>query len=54
MSVLSVNSERRSLGESAKKVEKKVEGLRVAEKLGKFSRMAAKNGVGDKGGMYGH
>ncbi len=35
-------------------VEKKGENLRVAEKLGKFSRMAAKNGAGDKSGYYGH
>ena len=32
----------------------KPEIVKVAETLGKFTRMTAKNGVGDKGGKYGH
>lgn len=48
-----VKKERQSAVETSKKVERKVD-LEVAEKLGKFSKMVAKNGAGDKSGIYGH
>ncbi|MBI2310451.1 hypothetical protein HYU90_01315 [Candidatus Collierbacteria bacterium] len=32
----------------------KPETARIAETLGKFTKMTAKNGAGDKSGIYGH
>ena len=32
----------------------KLETAKIAETLGKYSKMRAKNGDGDKGGKYGH
>lgn len=36
------------------KTEVKPEKAKIAETLGKFTKMLAKNGVGDKSGRYGH
>lgn len=38
----------------SKEVEVKPETIKVAEALGKFTKMTAKNGAGDKSGIYGH
>lgn len=35
-------------------LEIKQETARIAETLGKFTKMTAKNGAGDKSGIYGH
>lgn len=37
-----------------KETETRPETFRIAETLGKFSKMRAKNGAGDKSRIYGH
>lgn len=49
---MAVKTEKRT--ESLKKVEVKAEELKIAETLGKFTGIRAKNGAGDKSRIYGH
>jgi hypothetical protein len=37
-----------------KEAKTELETAKIAETLGKYSKMRAKNGDGDKGGKYGH
>ncbi len=45
---------KRKGGDGQKEIGVKPEIVKVAETLGKFTRMTAKNGAGDKSGIYGH
>ena len=52
---MSSKIERKRKGEGGQKeIGVKSEIVKVAETLGKFTRMTAKNGAGDKSGIYGH
>lgn len=52
---MTIKIERQKRGEKFQnETEIKPEKAKIAETLGQFTKMLAKNGAGDKSGIYGH
>lgn len=51
---IKIERQEKDVSGRSNEVEVKPENIKVAETLGKFTKMTAKNGAGDKSGIYGH